>query len=119
METYANKQIEFINQIKKFLPVLRKYGLTPQPQKISGDENTLYPSLSICFLYHGNSMSFVAFEIQVLTWKKVLSIGVQPGFFTDESIQSIDMDLEDFETELKLQIEKYDRMYPQDDFENN
>jgi hypothetical protein len=121
METYANKQLEFLNIIKKFLPVLKKYGLTPQPQKRSGDESSLYTSLSMCFIYDGNNSCIVDFSMRVLNWKKELLIAVEPGFLTEYSEQSIEISVEDFETELCRQIEIYDTIYPQikDHIKNN
>lgn len=110
-ETYANKQIEFFNQVKKFLPVISKYDFVPKPQKRSGDESTLYPSLSICFLYKGNDMCDIDFSMRVLNWEKELTIMVEPGFMTESSEQSIDISVEDFEKELIRQMEIYDRIY--------
>lgn len=110
-ETYANKQIEFFNLVKKFLPVISKYDFVPKPQKRSGDESTLYPSLSICFLYKGNDMCDIDFSMRVLNWEKELTIMVEPGFMTESSEQSIDISVEDFEKELIRQMEIYDRIY--------
>lgn len=111
IETYATKQIEFFNQIKPFLPILKKYGLTPQPQKRSGDESTLYPSLSMYFLYRGNNLSTVDFFMRVLSWEKEINMSVEPGFAPSSGELNIDISVEDFEEELKRQIEHYDEFY--------
>jgi len=110
-ETYCNKQIEFYNGIKMFLPIIKKYNFTPQPQKRSGDENTLYPSQSLCFLYKGNSMSVIDFSMKVLTWEKEITIAVQQGFLCDTGCLSFDVSLEVFEAELERQIVEYDNFY--------
>lgn len=110
-ETYVAKQTELFNLVKKFLPVISKYDFVPQPQKRSGDETTLYPSLSLCFLYKGNSSCYIDFFMRVLNWEKTIHIMVEPGFMTDSSEQSLDVSLEDFEKELIRQMETYDRVY--------
>lgn len=110
-ETYANKQIEFFNLVKKFLPVIKKYNFVPFPQKRSGDESTLFTSLSLCFSYKGNSSCYVDFFMRVLNWEKSIFIMVEPGYMTDSSEQSLDVSVEDFEKELIRQMETYDRVY--------
>lgn len=110
-ETYALKQIEFFNFVKKFLPVISKYPFTPCPVKTSGDETTLYSSIDLRFDYKGNNLCSIDFSMRVLNWNKEILMLVEPGFMTDSSIIPLDISVEDFEKELIRQMEIYDRIY--------
>lgn len=80
----VEKQI-FFEQIKKFLPITEKHKLPFRIVKASGDENCLYPSISVQF--YVDRFNSIDFNFSTLSFKKEIFPGL-----TYEETESLAID---------------------------
>ena len=107
-EFYKN-QSNFFSKMGRFLPILQKYGLIGTPVKRSGNQDCLFPSISIIF---GGIYSNIDFYIEVLTWKSKIFVNIHS---VESKVFDLDCNLEEFEAgvinqlkdrELSIQYQK-------------
>lgn len=105
-ELYYQKISEFNNKVKRFLPILDKYNFDLILCRDGGDNETLFANIQYIFKYEGCRFDDVAFFFEVLSWKVRGIISICSERFEFD----MDCDLTVFETELKKQINLYDKV---------
>lgn len=96
-EFYKN-QLNFLSKMSRFIPILQKYGLIGTPVKRSGNQDCLFPSISIIF---GEIYSNIDFYIEVLTWKSKIFVNIHS---IESKVFDLDCNLEEFEAEVINQL---------------
>ena len=99
----TEKQI-FFEQIKKFLPITEKHKIPFRIVATNGNDNCLYPSISVQF-YVGRFDS-LDFNFSTLLFKKDIYVGLTHGDSYETNILPIDVDYDVLETMVDEQIKK-------------
>jgi hypothetical protein len=109
---HSEEMNKFFSWVETFIPTLEKYNLRPEAISLSGNEITLYRKIGIRFLK--NKSRFIDFYFDILTWRKSITIKIQPGLLEDSAYLNGDCTIEEFKSELEKQwkvLEKFEELY--------
>jgi hypothetical protein len=87
--------------LETFFPILEKYNLKLEAFSTSGNEGTLYRNIALRF--SKSNMEYIDFYLDILTWRKSITINIEPGFLEDSAFLKSDCSLGEFKSELEKQ----------------
>jgi hypothetical protein len=95
----------FINEINRFLPALKKQNLKLTINRTTGNDVTLFSSLSYNFSLKQNYC--VSFTFVPLSWEMKIYLGVKLGYLSDDEILPITTPTYKFKVLLDAQCNEF------------
>lgn len=112
---HSEEMNKFFSWVETFIPTFEKYNLRPEALSLGGNEGTLYRNIGLRF--SKSDMRFIDFYFDILTWRKTITIKIEPGLLDDSAYLNKDCTIEEFKSELEKQwkaLEKFEEQYEKD-----